>query len=783
MISQFHSTGLKAVWLQAALDWMSLRSQGGRPGRSCLCLIAAALLPMFALGQGTELIFADFNSQGPFNNFSGDDGTFAGKSASINVAFDTAVFHGPDGASLRVDYAVPSGFCGVWHSLIGKASFPRYALNFTNLYGGLRNSTGNPSQVEKVRVTQFSFWARGDGMTEHDHNIKIEFKSTRELIATTVCTIPNGTNWVRCDFPVSTLGTNDLSRMKEVVFVIEDWRNYNRTGRLYLDDLSFTTDEPPYDPAVWGDDAVLDLVAHRAFHYFLTFTDDRGFALDRSTYSDIVSVGAVGFQLAAYCIGHRRGWADPADLEQRVVTILQNLKDLSMGPETGAIRGGYRGFYYHFLTANSGLRKDANVELSLYDTMLLMYGVLTCREYFNANSQVQSLSRQLFDRVDWNWLVDRSPGTNANRFYLGWTPGPTAAGTFFKHVDGQTDEAMMVDILALGSKSYPTTFESYVARNRVCASYPPAGGQKIMVSWQGSLFNYFFASCWLDLQNRGLDLHPRSPRDIWRNDKLAILANRQFCLNHSGKRARGSEDHYATYSQNIWGLTACDNLVPPDTGLPSEYFSFGALPSEENIRFGTKAHQVGTLAVYGAVSSINFVPDAALAAVRGYFAIPGLWNPFFGFGDAFSLDPHYIRSPYDTRGNPTIHAADYLNGPWINHMVMGINVGPMLLAIENYRSRQIWDLTAANREIVGGLDRIFGVGQPRNTSVSLAHHSEERSVSIRWQPQPGVSEYCIYTSPDLENWSLRQNGVKGTVWTDRGLPSTAQRFYQVKGVR
>jgi len=49
--------------------------------------------------------------------------------------------------------------------------------------------------------------------------------------------------------------------------------------------------------------------------------------------------------------------------------------------------------------------------------MLLMNGVLTCREYFTSNVKIQILSRQLFDRVEWNWLVDRSLGKNANRFF------------------------------------------------------------------------------------------------------------------------------------------------------------------------------------------------------------------------------------------------------------------------------------------------------------------------------------------------------------------------------
>jgi hypothetical protein len=740
------------------------------------------------------LKFADFNNQGPFNNFSGDYGTFAGKTASIETSFDTHVFHGPNGASLRLDYAVPSGFCGMWHSLIGKASYPRYSLNFTNLYAPLLNSMGNPSRVEGVRVTNFSFWARGNGIGKFEHKLKVEFKSGQKLAGSAVFSVPNGTRWVRCDFPMADLNGADLSQMKQVVFVIEDWKNDNRSGQIYLDDLAFTTDEATYDPGNWKEDAALDLISQRVFWYFLIFTDDLGFALDRSTYSDMVSVGTIGFQLTAYCIGHQRGWADRTELENRVVTILQNLESLPMGPEPGTSRGGYRGFYYHFLNANVGTRKDNHVELSLYDTMLLMYGVLTCKQYFVTNAQIQALSKELFDRVEWNWFVDHSPGINTNRFYLAWLPGPVAngsfpgtenekKGTFFKHVDGQTDEALMVDVLALGSKTYPVSFESYIARNRVYGSYPPGDPARIMVSWRGSMFNYFFASCWLDFQNRGLDLHPESPCNIWRNDKLAIIANRQFCLDHASRRSGGSDGRYATYGVAAWGLTACDNLTPPLAGTPSEYFSFGALPNEEEIRFGTKALQAGTIAVYGALSSINYLPQAALTAMQGYLRIPGLWSPLFGFGDAFSSDPHYLSPPYDSTGNPTGHFADYLNGPWVNHMVMGINAGPMLLAIENYRSRFIWKLTAGNPEMQTGLDRIFGIGTPEKAVVSVTHNGDQHFVNLQWQPELGASEYNIYGSNDMETWTLCQAGIKGTAWAGPASGTGPQRYYEVKAIR
>jgi hypothetical protein len=676
-----------------------------------LALICFVILPRLVIADGVELTFADFNNQGVFNNFSGDSGGFASGQARIAATFDPQVFRGVNGASLRVDYSVPSGFCGTWNSLLGKASFPEYSLNFTNLYDGLRNSAGNPTRVENVHVTSFGFWARGNGKGDFSHKLKVEFKSaSQELLGSAVFEVPNGTNWAHFDFPLADL-TNDVAHVKEAVFVIEDWRNDNRpSGTFYLDDISFTTDEPPYDPTKWSDDTMLDAVEQRAFGYFYRFTDSQGFALDRSTFSDMVSVGTIGFQLSAYCLGHERGWADRQDLENRVVTILQNLNKIPMGPEGGTRRGGYRGFYYHFLAANTGLRKDPrHVELSLYDTMLVMYGVLTCKEYFRSNDDIQTLSQQLFDRVEWDWFVDHAPGPHRNQFYLSWHPGPTPEGTFTGHVDGQTDEAFMTDVLALGSKTHPVDFSTYLARTRVFGAYPADSREQIMVTWKSSLFNYFFASCWLNFQSRGPDLHPESPEDIWQNDRRAILANRQFCIDHAAEKPGGDDDHFATYGENAWGLTACDNLVEPMPGLSGEYFSFGALPAEENIRFGTKATHAGTLAVYGAASAINFTPEESVAALRHDFEIPGLWSPLFGLGDAFSLDPHYLVAPYDAQGNPTIRYAAYLNGCWVNPMIMGINVGPMLLTIENYRTQFFWKLSAHNPEMAGGLNEIFGI--------------------------------------------------------------------------
>jgi hypothetical protein len=753
-----------------------------RTTNSC-ALICLFVISLLLNASARELVVADFNSQSVFNNFSGDHGAFARGDAQIRGGFDTTVFFGPNGAALRLEYSVPLGFCGVWGSILGKQAFPQQTLNFTNLYYPLKNSADNPSRIEKVRVTHVSFWARGDGRGDFEHRLKMEIKSPSTLAGDALFVIPNDAQWRRYDFSLHALSETNLAQVKNLVFVVEDWRNNRRTnGTIYLDDVSLLTDEPPSDPARWGDDALLDVISHRAFAYFLRFTDDLGFALDRSTLSDMVSVGTIGFQLGAYCIGHQRGWGQAQELEQRVETILKNLEALPMGPEADTSRAGYRGFYYHFLAANTGRRKDSNVELSIYDTMLLMYGVLACKEYFPDNAAIQKYSQAVFDRVEWDWFIDRRPGGNQHQFHLDWLPEGPAGGTYRNHIDGQTDEAFMVDVLALGSRTHPAGIETYRARTRSFGSYPRTNSHPILVSWRGSMFNYFFASCWLNFESRGLDLHVEHPVDIWRNNRLAIEANRRFCLDHAGSKTGQASGYYTTYGPNAWGLTACDNLPGPRVRAPSEYFGFGALPSEENVRFRTRAFHAGTIAVYGPASSINYTPSESLAALRHFFSIPRLWSPLFGFGDAYSLDPHYFEAPYDAEGNPTIRAATHLNGPWINSMSMGVNVGPMLLAIENYRTGLMWSLTRKNPEIADGLDRIFGIATIEPEEVAVEHNSPA-AVRIRWKPSARASEYAVYGSTDLSDWRLLAAGIKGAEWVDQSVPPGGQRFYLVKAIR
>ena len=94
----------------------------------------------------------------------------------------------------------------------------------------------------------------------------------------------------------------------------------------------------------------------RTFEYFWNTTNPaNGLAPDHYPGSPFASIAATGFALTAYPIGVQNGWITRAQAAQRVLTTL---KFFYNAPQGNAASGdtGYRGFFYHFLDLNTGLR-------------------------------------------------------------------------------------------------------------------------------------------------------------------------------------------------------------------------------------------------------------------------------------------------------------------------------------------------------------------------------------------------------------------------------------------
>ena len=197
-------------------------------------------------------------------------------------------------------------------------------------------------------------------------------------------------------------------------------------------------------------DAFLDTLQRRTFQWFWDTTDPRtGLTPDRWPARTFSSVAAIGFALTAYPIGAERGYVTRPAAAERTLATLRFLWQLPQG-ETATGVAGYKGFFYHFLDFEKGLRFE-KVELSTIDTSLLLAGALFCQSYFadtaRAEVAIRAYADSLYRRVEWTWPRNRPPAVN-----MGWKP---EGGGGFEPFDWRGyDEGMILYVLALGSPTH-----------------------------------------------------------------------------------------------------------------------------------------------------------------------------------------------------------------------------------------------------------------------------------------------------------------------------------------
>ena len=142
--------------------------------------------------------------------------------------------------------------------------------------------------------------------------------------------------------------------------------------------------------------ALVDDLQRRTFDWFWeTGNPDNGLVPDRWPTPSASSIAAVGFGLTAYGVGVERGWISR---EQAVDRTLATLRFFARAPQGQNEQGaaGYKGFFYHFLQMDSGLRSCSN-ELSTVDTALLLGGILLAQSYYVREDRKEAEIRRLAD--------------------------------------------------------------------------------------------------------------------------------------------------------------------------------------------------------------------------------------------------------------------------------------------------------------------------------------------------------------------------------------------------
>jgi hypothetical protein len=419
---------------------------------------------------------------------------------------------------------------------------------------------------------------------------------------------------------------------------------------------------------VVADEVFLDDLQARTFGFFWEQTNPaNGMVPDRWPTESFASIAAIGFGLTAYGVGAERGYITREQAAERTLATLRFLWNAPQG-EAPAGTAGYRGFFYHFLNMDDGLRFDRN-ELSTIDTALLMAGVLFAQTYFDRDSpseaQIRDLADRLFRRVDWRWAQPNAPAITH-----GWHPE-----TGFIEWDYRGyNETMLLYILALGSPTFsaePDAWDEFVSRYE----WGEFHGQEHLGF--APLFGHQYSHVWIDY--RGIyDSYMRERGiDYFENSRRATLAQQAYAMDNP----RG----FRGYGQWVWGLTASDG--PRDTtvvvdGREIRFHTYWARGASH-----TGIYDDGTIAPTAAGGSLPFAPEITIPTLRHMRDTFGdrLWGQY-GFLDSFNLT-------YPQEGG------------WFNRDYLGIDQGPILLMAENHRSGFVWDVMRRNQYIRTGLER------------------------------------------------------------------------------
>lgn len=419
-------------------------------------------------------------------------------------------------------------------------------------------------------------------------------------------------------------------------------------------------------------DPFLDTVQQRTLQWFLDVTPkENGLTPDRwPTDWSPASIAAVGFALTTYPVAVEQKLITRGEAIERTLKTLRYFMELPQNADK-TNTSGYKGFYYHFLKKQNGLR-EWNCELSSIDTGLLMCGVLFAQSYFDrdtpAEKEIRMIADDLYRRVDWKWMTDGRKGIP-----MAWKPEEG----FHKWIWFGYTEAMLLYVLALGSPTHPVGEEAWSAFNEKYLWKEHYGQEHLNFM---PLFGHQYSHVWIDFRGIQDRYMKEKGIDYFENSRRATYVHRTYATQNPNK--------WIGYSDSIWGMTACDG--PKDTifvvnGIKRDFRSYSARGT------GADEHlDDGTIAPTAAGGSIPFAPEIAVPALKAIKNTYGekVWTKY-GFIDAF---------------NPTYITPKTPNG-WFDTDYLGIDQGPIALMIENHRSGFIWEVMKKNPYIVNGLRR------------------------------------------------------------------------------
>ncbi len=344
---------------------------------------------------------------------------------------------------------------------------------------------------------------------------------------------------------------------------------------------------------------------------------------------------------------------------------------------------GYRGFYYHFLHMQNGQRFGTS-ELSTVDTALLLGGVLLAQAYFDrdtrAEKEIRDLAELIYGRVEWTWAQNRPPIISH-----GWRPE-----TGFLRFDWRGyNEAMLVYILALGSPTHPVepeAWKEWLATYK--GSWGKFSGQEFLSF--GPMFGHQYSHVWIDFRGIQDEYMREKGIDYFENSRRAAYAHREYCDPEPDALARLRQRDLGPERVRRPGRHGADLQQRGARLLHVRSARHGRdAPARRRHDRADRRRRLDRVRAGDRDPDDPRVPRALRRAPVPEVRLPRCGQP--------ELHVHRACRCVTARSSRTSAGStdDYL----------GIDQGPIVAMIENYRSGLIWKLMQRNPHIRRGLER------------------------------------------------------------------------------
>jgi len=402
-------------------------------------------------------------------------------------------------------------------------------------------------------------------------------------------------------------------------------------------------------------------------YYLHESNPDNGLVRDKTDSTAPVSIAACGMALATIPVIVERGVLYREFAAKITLKRLRYLLACPQGPQPDA--SGYKGFFYHFLDIETG-RRVWQCELSTIDSAFLFAGALTAGAYFDSDTpdelEIRSLADTLYQRADWNWA--RNGGATLTH---GWRP----ENGFIPHRYQGYDEGLLLYILGLGSPTHPLPHESYRA---YCETYQWKKIYDRELLYSAPLFTHQLSHMWIDFRGIQDEFMREHGSDYFENSRQSTFLQQEYAIRNPM--------NFDGYGEHCWGFTACDGpgwVKREVNGVEREFFDYCA----RGAPFGPDD---GTVAPWVVVASLPFAPEIVMPTVRQFARMD------LGMTGKYGFKPSFNQS-FALKDSPT--------GWWVTPYHFGIDQGPVVLMIENYRTGLLWNIMRSCPAVVAGLRR------------------------------------------------------------------------------